>query len=64
MGNYNCPRCQKEISLDTKNKFRPFCSDKCQNYDLGEWSLEKYTIFDKSSSLPTAEEIIYNEEVF
>jgi hypothetical protein len=26
------------------NKYRPFCSERCQQIDLGAWAEEKYTI--------------------
>ena len=27
-----------------KNKFRPFCSERCKQIDLGAWAEEKYVI--------------------
>jgi endogenous inhibitor of DNA gyrase (YacG/DUF329 family) len=27
-----------------KNKYRPFCSERCKQIDLGAWAEEKYTI--------------------
>jgi endogenous inhibitor of DNA gyrase (YacG/DUF329 family) len=26
------------------NKYRPFCSERCKQIDLGAWAEEKYTI--------------------
>jgi len=27
-----------------ENKFRPFCSERCKQIDLGAWAEEKYVI--------------------
>lgn len=34
-----CPICRKEI-IDTK--YKPFCSKRCADIDLGNWFNEKY----------------------
>jgi hypothetical protein len=39
-----CPTCGTEILWDPKNLFRPFCSERCKNVDLGAWSAEQYAI--------------------
>lgn len=36
----NCPVCQK-LAVE---KFRPFCSDRCANIDLGRWLGERYKV--------------------
>lgn len=40
----NCPTCKKEVEWVEKNTFRPFCSERCQQIDLGAWSSEEYSI--------------------
>lgn len=45
-----CPTCKKEISWTTENPFRPFCSQRCKQIDLGAWAEEKYII---PSTTPT-----------
>ncbi len=35
-----CPMCDKPESLD----FRPFCSKRCADLDLGKWLKEDYRI--------------------
>jgi len=40
----NCPTCKKTIEYSTKNKFRPFCSERCKLIDLGEWANETNSI--------------------
>lgn len=32
-----CPYCGKKTSLGKENKYRPFCSKRCQLADLGRW---------------------------
>ncbi|MCB0341022.1 MAG: DNA gyrase inhibitor YacG [Pseudobdellovibrionaceae bacterium] len=39
-----CPQCGKDTEYGPENKYRPFCSERCQLIDLGEWAEEKYLI--------------------
>ena len=39
-----CPICKKEPEHWDKNKFFPFCCERCQLIDLGRWCDGKYTI--------------------
>ena len=39
-----CPSCNKATNLSKKNKFRPFCSEKCKLIDFGAWATEKFQI--------------------
>jgi len=32
------------VAWKPDNKFRPFCSERCKQIDLGAWAEEKYTI--------------------
>jgi hypothetical protein len=36
-----CPRCGKETEM-AGNPFRPFCSERCKQIDLGNWISETY----------------------
>ena len=38
-----CPHCGKEIK-DSKQPYRPFCSDRCKLLDLGKWISEEYRV--------------------
>jgi hypothetical protein len=38
-----CRRCGK-ITTWQGNEFRPFCSERCQQIDLGAWANEDYSI--------------------
>lgn len=40
----NCPTCQTQVEWKETAKFRPFCSERCQQIDLGAWSAEEYRI--------------------
>ncbi len=39
-----CPHCGKEHRWNTRNQFRPFCSERCKMVDLGKWANEEYRI--------------------
>lgn len=39
-----CPRCNKGVVYDPRNKVRPFCSDRCKNADIVQWAEERYQI--------------------
>jgi endogenous inhibitor of DNA gyrase (YacG/DUF329 family) len=39
-----CPICKKEIDPKPGNRFRPFCSERCQMIDLGMWASESYRV--------------------
>jgi endogenous inhibitor of DNA gyrase (YacG/DUF329 family) len=49
----SCPICKKE----TPAKFRPFCSKRCADIDLGKWLTGSYAIpaadTDEEDSIPT-----------
>lgn len=40
----SCPTCRKKSTLDPKNTYRPFCSERCKLIDLGGWANEDYKI--------------------
>jgi endogenous inhibitor of DNA gyrase (YacG/DUF329 family) len=39
-----CPTCGKQVAWKPENRFRPFCSERCKQIDLGAWAAEKYAI--------------------
>ena len=39
----NCPKCKNEFSY-YDSEFRPFCSERCKQVDLGLWFNETYTV--------------------
>jgi len=40
----DCPTCGAKVAWTPQNKFRPFCSLRCKQIDLGAWAEEKYVI--------------------
>jgi endogenous inhibitor of DNA gyrase (YacG/DUF329 family) len=38
-----CPLCRRETTWDD-NPWRPFCSERCQIIDLGNWASDGYGI--------------------
>lgn len=40
----DCPTCGQKVEWTEANKFRPFCSERCKQIDLGAWAEEKYKI--------------------
>ena len=46
-----CPQCGKPVSA----KYRPFCSARCKQIDLGKW-------FNESYAIPGEETIPANDE--
>ncbi|QDX82140.1 DNA gyrase inhibitor YacG [Denitratisoma sp. DHT3] len=39
-----CPACGKSVAWSPANPFRPFCSERCRNIDLGAWANEEYRV--------------------
>jgi endogenous inhibitor of DNA gyrase (YacG/DUF329 family) len=37
---------------DTANRWRPFCSERCKQLDLGAWSAGQYTIAENHPAEP------------
>ena len=39
-----CPGCGESTPFVPSNPWRPFCSERCKNGDLGAWSSESYRV--------------------
>jgi hypothetical protein len=39
-----CPACGAPAAFSPENPWRPFCSERCKNVDLGAWASETYRI--------------------
>ncbi|MFM0046127.1 DNA gyrase inhibitor YacG [Paraburkholderia sediminicola] len=50
-----CPTCGKDVRWTPENRFRPFCSDRCKQTDLGAWAAEKYKIGGTEEETPPDE---------
>lgn len=40
----DCPTCGNKVEWNEASKYRPFCSLRCKQIDLGAWAEEKYVI--------------------
>ena len=40
----NCPQCGAKVKWTPENRFRPFCSERCKQIDLGAWAAEDYRV--------------------
>jgi hypothetical protein len=40
----NCPICGKPAPWTPANRYRPFCSERCKQIDLGAWASGSYTV--------------------
>ena len=38
---HKCPICGK---IEKENRYKPFCSKRCADIDLGNWFSESYTV--------------------
>jgi uncharacterized protein len=45
-----CPTCRGPAVYGARNAFRPFCSERCRNVDLGAWATEKFRVADAPPS--------------
>ncbi len=39
-----CPACGGDSIYAPENPFRPFCSQRCKNLDLGAWASESFRV--------------------
>ena len=39
-----CPTCGAPSLFAPSNRFRPFCSERCQMIDLGAWGNEEFRV--------------------
>ena len=51
-----CPQCEKEF-LYYSSEFRPFCSERCQQIDLGHWFQESYVVPSKDLNVDAEKEV-------
>jgi endogenous inhibitor of DNA gyrase (YacG/DUF329 family) len=39
-----CSACGKDVPWLPESHWRPFCSERCRNIDLGAWATEEYRV--------------------
>lgn len=49
-----CPQCGKLAAWSADNPYRPFCSARCKQIDLGAWASESYRV--PASAAPDSSE--------
>ena len=42
-----CPTCAGDSIFAPSNPYRPFCSERCKNHDLGAWASESFRVPEK-----------------
>jgi len=40
----DCPSCARPAEYSARNRWRPFCSERCRGVDLGAWASERFRI--------------------
>jgi hypothetical protein len=43
-----CPQCGGDSVYGPENPYRPFCSERCKNLDLGAWASESFRVPDET----------------
>ncbi|MCH2220894.1 MAG: DNA gyrase inhibitor YacG [Dechloromonas sp.] len=43
-----CPQCGEDALWAPENPWRPFCSERCKQIDLGCWASDSYRIESKA----------------
>ena len=39
-----CPTCAGDSLYAPRNPYRPFCSERCKQIDIGAWASEQFTV--------------------
>lgn len=39
-----CPQCGGDSLFEPSNRWRPFCSERCRQIDLGAWASESFRV--------------------
>jgi len=51
-----CPACRSDSLYASSNPYRPFCSERCKNLDLGAWASESFRVPAKPSGEDLADD--------
>lgn len=52
-----CPTCGRKVPWTEENRFRPFCSERCKQVDLGAWASNAYAIPAQEEAEPGTDEV-------
>lgn len=50
-----CPICNAGVAWNDSAHWRPFCSQRCKQIDLGAWASDRYTIAGRSEELSSSD---------
>ena len=50
-----CPTCGQPAEYSPRNRWRPFCCERCRSIDLGAWASEAFAIPAKEEDSPGSE---------
>ena len=56
-----CPTCKTSTTWEG-NRWRPFCSERCQIIDLGAWAAERYRVPGASLTVKPSDPELQGEE--
>lgn len=56
----NCPQCDRAVPWNEQSKWKPFCSERCKLFDLGDWATENNRIAGPSAKPPDPDLDDYN----
>jgi endogenous inhibitor of DNA gyrase (YacG/DUF329 family) len=48
----SCPTCGKPVEWSARQRWRPFCSERCKLIDLGDWLDERHRISGEETDVP------------
>ena len=51
-----CPTCGGPSLFIPANRFRPFCSERCKQIDLGAWAAEDFRVPDTGGSADSGQD--------
>ena len=54
-----CPTCGGDSIFAPSNEFRPFCSARCKNVDLGAWANEDFRM---ATGVPSEDQITDDDQ--
>jgi uncharacterized protein len=55
-----CPSCKGDSVFAPSNRWRPFCSERCKDYDLGAWASESFRV---PSAVPPPDELFGDAKI-
>ena len=57
---HKCPICGKPADSELQSEF-PFCSERCQQVDLGNWATERYVISEPAFDEDALEKLMLDD---